>query len=384
MPRLRKQLRLTLHFPGGMPSPKCSIPIRILPSAAIIPLIPEESQTFIPISILPNRIATVDGFIKAKLRIPRVRTGPEPYIYYCDISLSVTMPYLNRRLDGFGVSKHIPVQHPVSLRDFHVLPNVARGSRIDVSWNIINKGVKEVGFESDSRRQVKLNVSLNPAVSGRLLTRKLGSGDIHGSDTTLVKPNDSLSVKQTVQVSNNSDHYSDENNVVLRVMLSLSTADYTPQSPKFRDVQCCDLNIRTSSVYQHNEQSLSLTVTNGIQPMVYPVQSYLQEAFSQAATSSILTDGKFFVQSLTHINSNGNIKGSHAKGNALNSARIGDLNISTPSLATLENTLESSRPYRRVPKTLSERFSVISEDTELGGSRARSESLFTGQISLEL
>ena len=242
-----------------MPSPKCPIPIAILPSAAIIPLAEEQNQTFIPSSIQPNRIATVDGFIKARLRIPQVRASPEPYVSHCDISLTATMPYLNRRLDDFDVSKRITIQYPVDLREFYMLPNVAQGSRTDFSWNIKNKGVKKVGFGTNSTRQLKMNVSIIPEASGHLLTRKLGLEDIHGSDATTVEPNDSLSVKQTVHVSDDVEDYSD---MVLRVTLSISTPESIAQSAKFRDVQCCDLKVRVSSVYQYNEQSLFLVVTN--------------------------------------------------------------------------------------------------------------------------
>ena len=243
-----------------MPSPKCPIPITILPSAAVIPLTGEPSQTFIPSSIQPNRIATVNGSIKAKLRIPQMRASPEPYVFHCNISLTATMPYLNRQLDDFDVSKRITIQYPIDLREFQALPNVAQGSKTDFSWSIKNKGTKKIGFETDSRRQVKMKVALIPAASGHLLTRRLGLEDIHGSDATTVEPNSRLSVKQTVQISNDIEDYSD---IALRITLSISTPESKIlQSANFRDVQCYDLKVRVSSVYQHNAQSSFLVVTN--------------------------------------------------------------------------------------------------------------------------
>ena len=65
-----------------------------------------------------------------------------------------------------------------------------------------------------------------------------------------------------------------------------------------------------------------------------------------------------------------------------------DTPVLGPAPATLESTLESSiessRPYRRMFQTLGEHTIITSENTEIGGSRARSRSLLSEQISLGL
>ena len=48
----------------------------------------------------------------------------------------------------------------------------------------------------------------------------------------------------------------------------------------------------------------------------------------------------------------------------------------------LAESLEPSWPYPKIRENIDTRMSVTSEETSLGGSRARSQSVFSGQISL--
>ena len=168
------------------------------------------------------------------------------------------MPFLNRKLGGFETTKSITIQYPVDLRSFRMLPNVARGYKTDFEWSVHNKGSKRIGFENDSDRQVTMSVAIQED-SGRLLRRTVGLEDLNGAQASIIEARDGLPVVQTVQVSPLAQNYS---SIVLRVTLSISTPESSPESTMFRKIQCYEVGARVSSRYEYNKESSVLVVTN--------------------------------------------------------------------------------------------------------------------------
>ncbi len=125
----------SLHVSGGMPSPTCRIPVSVVDSSEIELLNGEQSMAYIPSSIRPGGVVTLQGFVKVKLRIPEshIQLGVAYSIKHT-LSLKAQMPSLNRVLPNFDFTKEIEIQYPLEMLNFNLMPSLARGSVNKFTW----------------------------------------------------------------------------------------------------------------------------------------------------------------------------------------------------------------------------------------------------------
>ena len=120
-----------------MPSPSCRIPCRIIPSDVLLPLANEEGRAHLPSSIPAGHSATSEESARVLLAAPTINPRSRaPYIATQDVSLRAIMPWLDRELNNFGVSKGVIIQYPLHLREAKGLASVAHGTTTEVSWQV--------------------------------------------------------------------------------------------------------------------------------------------------------------------------------------------------------------------------------------------------------
>ena len=120
-----------------MPSPTCRIPITIVPSKWFSPVPGEEGHTLISNSIPSGTTVTLEGSIK--VLIQQCDNPPSPgerFSAQDTLTVEATMPWLNRKLDGFAFGKTVEIQYPVELQNIQFLSTLAQGSRSNVTWQV--------------------------------------------------------------------------------------------------------------------------------------------------------------------------------------------------------------------------------------------------------
>ena len=112
-----------------MPSPTCRIPISLDSSAWFQPVDGAQARAFIPPSIRPGEVATLDDSLKVFIRRNESLTAPDMQFFEQDVlSVSAYMPWLNRTLPNFEYSCLIDIQYPVIIQSIDYLKSLAQGS----------------------------------------------------------------------------------------------------------------------------------------------------------------------------------------------------------------------------------------------------------------
>lgn len=120
-----------------MPSPTCPIPLSVVATDWLVPLIGDAGHAFIPPSINVGLTATVEGSIKALIR--RKDCPPEPGQIFSReevLSITATMPWLDRELPHFEFRRTVVIQYPIELRQFKHLTTLAQGSKNRFAWEV--------------------------------------------------------------------------------------------------------------------------------------------------------------------------------------------------------------------------------------------------------
>ena len=97
----------------------------------------EEGRTYISRSIPAGVSVTLDGSMKVLIR--QVNDPPPPGKQFLErdtLTVQATMPWLNRKLEGFTFNKAIDIEYPVELQKIKFLPTLAQGSRSNVTWEV--------------------------------------------------------------------------------------------------------------------------------------------------------------------------------------------------------------------------------------------------------
>lgn len=120
-----------------MPSPKCRIPVSVVPSDWFLPVSGEEGYTIISSSITPGITTTLEGSIKVLIRPSADLPQSGSHFFRRErLSVRATMPWLNRNLPHFEYSRVLDIQYPVELRHFDVLPSLAQGSTSQFTFEV--------------------------------------------------------------------------------------------------------------------------------------------------------------------------------------------------------------------------------------------------------
>jgi hypothetical protein len=124
-----------------MPSPNRFIPITFTSSDSdwLIPVEGDEGQAFLPASIPAGLSCIAEGSIKVRIRERRNNEIPplgSEFRQRTKLTIKATMPWLERDLPHFEISKKIEIQYPFRLQKFVQLPTVALGSRNMIEFEV--------------------------------------------------------------------------------------------------------------------------------------------------------------------------------------------------------------------------------------------------------
>ncbi|CAK1365084.1 unnamed protein product [Cercospora beticola] len=145
--------------PGGMPSPVQGIELLIKPSEHV--LLDDKGKLFLPSSIAPSTVATVEGYISAKIRQAEEIVADTAYMERgAKISLAAVLPWLNVELPEFELERTFDIQFPCALSNFRVLPSLSPGSSSTISWEITNLSYKAIGNAATSPRAIEVVASV--------------------------------------------------------------------------------------------------------------------------------------------------------------------------------------------------------------------------------
>ncbi|KAI0965132.1 hypothetical protein F4678DRAFT_467800 [Xylaria arbuscula] len=153
--------RIKVQNSGGMPSPVRPIRLSMVESDWFRPVFGPEGCTFLP-SIGEGSSVTVDGPIKVRIREREEYEIPETgalFIRREAIHLNATMPWLEREISNFELSKAVEIRYPCELRNFQALNTVAQGSQSKLSFEVYNHGNVSIGPRGYNSRVVEVDVS---------------------------------------------------------------------------------------------------------------------------------------------------------------------------------------------------------------------------------
>jgi hypothetical protein len=125
------------YFPGGMPSPSCHIPSRIITSDVLLPLANDEGRANLPISIPAGHSVASEDFARVLIATPNINPQSRaPYSATEDVALRAIMPWLDSELTNFDLRKNITIEYPLDLREGKGLASVAHGIKTEISWQV--------------------------------------------------------------------------------------------------------------------------------------------------------------------------------------------------------------------------------------------------------
>lgn len=124
-----------------MPSPSSPILITVLPSKWIEPLEGSEGRLYLSESIPIGESITIDGELKAWIKMPESTTKIGTSLCEADaVSLRATMPWLDQKLDGFTFKRDFVVQYPLELVGFNILRSLVPASKNKLTVKVSHLG----------------------------------------------------------------------------------------------------------------------------------------------------------------------------------------------------------------------------------------------------
>lgn len=122
---------------GGMPSPLQGAELLIRPTEHFAT--DQTRKLFVPSSIAPQSIVTLEGYICARIAQPEtIQVGTRYTKRGLKISLTAVVPWLNWELPNFDLEKSFDVQFPCSLSAVNLLASVSPGSSSTIEWQVSN------------------------------------------------------------------------------------------------------------------------------------------------------------------------------------------------------------------------------------------------------
>lgn len=103
-------------------------------------VVDDTAQLFVSPSIQANRTLTMEGFLRARIASPG-ETAPSatPHLQKdVKISITATLPWLDRVLPLFDVERTFDIQYPCAFSNTDALASVAPGSSSNVMWEVRN------------------------------------------------------------------------------------------------------------------------------------------------------------------------------------------------------------------------------------------------------
>ncbi|MCJ1381811.1 hypothetical protein MMC17_004922 [Xylographa soralifera] len=256
--------RIRVKNSGGMPSPKCQIPVTAISSIWFSRVSGEQGRIFIPNSIPPGVTVTLEGTIMILIK---QCDDPPPignlFFEHDNLRIMAVMPWLNRVLPNFGFSKTIDIQFPIELRNIDYLPSLAQGIRSNLSWEVYNKSVKPLGGSTESDRSIEVDISVDSRSASLLSpTQEWASNVINEVD--ILPDGSAVPTKQMLRISEDAQNYQE---LVLRVLLYLAIPSRDPSAGDaalvpVQVIQQEELRIQVSSAYTYNPRAEVLLVTN--------------------------------------------------------------------------------------------------------------------------
>ena len=117
----------------------------VIGSEWFLPIPGDECRAVIPTSIMPGVAKTLETYIKVLIRPFNGPQLPGQQFFRREpLSIQGTMPWLNRTLPHFEYSRHVDIQFPIELRDFHILPAMAQGSVNHFSYEVSKHPMRHI------------------------------------------------------------------------------------------------------------------------------------------------------------------------------------------------------------------------------------------------
>ncbi|CAO2655108.1 Nn.00g101720.m01.CDS01 [Neocucurbitaria sp. VM-36] len=161
---------------NGMPTPfHTSIPAS-LNACEWLQIVQGRDTVSLPRNIAPRQTkTTTTGIIWAKIKSPPQRCVVNgPFIAYQEITLSATIPNIDRPVNNFNHSKTIIVRYPFFMETGQIkyIASIPFGSSCSIKWPVGNCSSQALGSESSSRREIKSRIeteSLDAILSDALI-----------------------------------------------------------------------------------------------------------------------------------------------------------------------------------------------------------------------
>ncbi|KAK5123601.1 hypothetical protein LTR85_002639 [Meristemomyces frigidus] len=265
--------RVRVQNIGGMPSPLKRMELRIQPSEHFAP--DRTVQLFVPPSIAPDTTITMEGSLRARISSPPAGSTTESGKRYLKsqirISITATVPWLNRTLPDFDMDRTFDIQYPCAFAGTDVLASVSPGTSSNITWEVTNLGNMAIGGDVAPSREVEVDITI-PAEYGTLSPVHGTRADKVSLEMPLIMPNTATSSSQTLTIL-------PEVRAPLRldVVLGLyiSDASYqqdtddTANGQPDRDmilVQTVKASLQVSEAYQYHASSGILMIVNSQTP----------------------------------------------------------------------------------------------------------------------
>ncbi|KAK3653422.1 hypothetical protein LTR56_004626 [Elasticomyces elasticus] len=258
---------------GGMPSPAKPIQLSVRPSHHFIPDL--ASQLSIPPSIPPESTITLEGFIRARIAFPddisRFTSANKQYLKPdVTISMTATLPWLNRTLPDFDFQRSFNVRFPCAFSKTSSLQSVSPGSSSNLSWKVTNLGNKAIGGEIAPCREVQVQLT-TPSEHSTLSDDHAQPVDEVALGMPLIGPRSATSLSQTLTILPDV-----RAPLRLKVTLGLYIADASWQESEWSEngagddqsepglvlVQLAELTLQVSKAYQYSPVSGLLMIIN--------------------------------------------------------------------------------------------------------------------------
>lgn len=135
--------RIKVRNVGGMPSPTCRIPVTLNGDTEWFAVVPPEQggQAFLPTSIPSGESASMEGGIKVRIkeRLDRATTSTalrSPFSATDRLSIRADMPWLDRRMPSFDLTKEVTISYPCCFGGFRHLSTISQGVASMVQYEV--------------------------------------------------------------------------------------------------------------------------------------------------------------------------------------------------------------------------------------------------------
>ncbi|KAL9618831.1 MAG: hypothetical protein Q9160_006490 [Pyrenula sp. 1 TL-2023] len=260
--------RIEVRNTGGMPSSTCRIPVTFVGSSEWFePVAAHEGGVdFLPTSIPSGQSASTEGSVKVRLKEGPYgkRKLPAVGILFsakASVGIRADMPWLERRMPYFDLTKDINIGYPCSLGNVQYLSTVAQGATSTVHFEMQNLCNRPIGESEpqDSTRAVKVGMTI-PADFGRFV---VDEQEVEASLQTVprTRPQDTVSMQQQFRISSKAKN-DKRFPITIELYLERPIQDSISESIELVLIERHAINLQISKAYTWTQDAEILLITN--------------------------------------------------------------------------------------------------------------------------